>query len=117
MKISGHLLIYHFAIDNFFNNQENPQHKKKPKLKEKLKLSKINKKYTTFLTIKSDLKLNVSRETIRKVFIVSRNVSYTKIGRKPLLSKANKLQRIDFVKSHLIWNEKWKNMVWGDEKK
>ena len=42
---------------------------------------------------------------------------YVKMQRKPPLSEKHKINRLEYARIHTGWSEKWKNVVFSDEKK
>lgn len=65
----------------------------------------------------TDLNLKVSRWTVYRVLKGSGILKYTKKLSSPCLNQSHKTQRLFWAKDHMNWNEKWKFVVWSDEKK
>ena len=66
--------------------------------------------------IKNQLKLDVSRETIRIVFKTSLNLNDEKFSWKPPINALNKDRILMFARNHQTWNVEWQNVVWSDKK-
>jgi len=67
--------------------------------------------------INRDLKLDVSRWTIARVFKEKSNVKYAKMKQQAALKKYHIEKRINFYRETIIYGEKWKDILFTDEKK
>jgi transposase len=67
--------------------------------------------------IKRDLKLDVSRWTIARSLKENPNVRYMKMKKCPLLKKIHIEKRLQFAKETMAFGEKWKDVLFSDEKK
>ena len=112
------------CVNNFVNEEKNPTRKKTPGPKNKLSLRQksmilreSSKNGSSIANIKSQLQLNVSRETVRRVLKSSPNMNYVKLARTPPLNPLSKSKRLTFARIHQTWNQEWQNVVWSDEKK
>jgi len=71
-------------------------------------------KIITANQIKAQLGIGSSKHTIlRTIYDLKR----LKLKRKPVLSDLHKAKRIDFAKRYMDLGEKWKYVIWSDEKK
>lgn len=67
--------------------------------------------------IKSDLNLQASKETIRKVLASNSNIKCKKMKGKPCLNKQHKSKRLQWAAAHQTWNHEWRNVIFSDEKR
>lgn len=67
--------------------------------------------------IKDQLALPVSKRRVQQVLQSSKYLKFTKRMACPALSKEHKLKRLDWAKNHMDYGEKWKNVIFSDEKK
>jgi hypothetical protein len=68
-------------------------------------------------SLKSDLNVEVSERTVRRVLSAGGMKAADK-KKKPLLSKKNRKTRLAFAKRHKDWTvEDWKRVIWSDETK
>jgi len=75
---------------------------------------KDRKKIITANQIKAKLGIGSSKDTILRVIY---DLKRLKLKRKPVLSDLHKAKRIDFAKRYMDLGEKWKYVIWSDEKK
>jgi len=75
---------------------------------------KDRKKIITANQIKAQLGIGSSKDTILRVIY---DLKRLKLKRKPVLSDLHKAKRIDFAKRYMDLGEKWKYVIWSDEKK
>ena len=67
--------------------------------------------------LRSELKINLSAETVRRALKEKGYVSKSKV-KKPFLSKRHKALRLKFALMYKEWTlEDWKRIVWSDESK
>jgi len=72
---------------------------------------------TSAARIKENLNLKVSRWTVRRVLNNNPNLIYTKMQKKPLLSKQHKDKRLAWALEKVKFGDNWNNVVFTDEKK
>ncbi|PIC13683.1 hypothetical protein B9Z55_027551 [Caenorhabditis nigoni] len=65
--------------------------------------------------IKTQLKLDVSSKTVRRVIKKSRFIRRYKMRRAPFLSAEHRQKREQFARAHI--NTDWSKIIWSDEKK
>ena len=98
--------------------KRNFKHKKKDGPRTIKKICQLaSNKVITCNIIKSIVKCNASRETIGRYLRSSGNLKYLKKQKKPPLSQEHKINRLNFVKSHVGWDDKWNQVIFSDEKK
>ena len=110
------------AIRYYLKNKERIKKKRGPKPKlsnstKRLIIRNTSNKVTSLAKIKKDLHLNVSKETIRGILKNSPIIKFKKMKKKPLLKIIHKQRRLEWAKDKLTWGEKWKDVIWSDEKK
>jgi transposase len=74
-------------------------------------------KCITAKRIKADLNLPCSPSTVRRVIKKSGIIVYRKKRRKPILSGLQRATRVAWARERLHWTNKWKDIVFSDEKK
>lgn len=67
--------------------------------------------------IKSKLNLRVTRQTVWETLRANENIKFMKKKKKPHLKEVHKAKRIEWARNKIGWDEKWKNIVFSDEKK
>jgi len=72
---------------------------------------------STSRRIKDSLKLPYHPTTIKRVLEKSPVHKYTKRLGKPTLKPMHKQARIEWAKLHMEYGQKWRNVIWSDEKK
>ena len=80
-------------------------------------LSEASNKKTTCGKIKYDNKLEVHRSTIWRTIKNSSFIKYSKLKKKPLLTKKHKIERLNCARSWMSWEKEWYKIVFSDEKK
>lgn len=113
----------HGSINRYFRNKEmNPPKRKrgrKPTLSPATRrriLKEVRKEGVTIKKIKVNLKLDVGRETIRKVIKSSSQVTGQKSKRQLPLTQRQKKLRLQWGREHMGWTEKWKSVIWSGVK-
>lgn len=74
-------------------------------------------KCTTARKIIETEHLQVSERTVRRRLKECGFISWRKKARKPILKAAEKKRRVVWCKDHRSWRNKWRNVVFSDEKK
>ena len=74
-------------------------------------------KSTTVNKIKAILKLKVSKNTILRLLKRKGALKLRKIKRKPVLTDLHKANRVQFAKKYMDLGERWKYVIFSDEKK
>lgn len=67
--------------------------------------------------LKSENDLPIGPRRIQKILSGSQHLKYTRMKRKPMLSKSNIEGRLKFALDHLRWTEQWQKIIFSDEKK
>lgn len=67
--------------------------------------------------IKAKAGVEASRITVWRVIKKSDHLIRRKLQKKPPLNQERKQKRLDFSRQHMTWAEKWKRVVFSDEKK
>jgi transposase len=67
--------------------------------------------------ILSELQLNVTQRHIRRILHNTPNMKWTEIQSKPRLTAAHKEARLAFAQNHISCTDKWRNVIFSDEKK
>ena len=67
--------------------------------------------------IQAELDLPVSKRRIQQILRKSKRFVWTKKASKPPLSRDHIKARLAFARTHMCWNEEWKNVIFSDEKK
>lgn len=67
--------------------------------------------------IRDQLKLPVTKRRISQVLRSNPNASWVKRKGKPRLKPHHKERRLEFAKAHIDWGDKWKRVIFSDEKK
>jgi len=74
-------------------------------------------KIITANQIKAQLGIGSSKHTILRTIRRCSDLKRLRLKRKPVLSDLHKAKRIDFAKRYMDLGEKWKYVIWSDEKK
>ena len=80
-------------------------------------LRAVSNKCTTSAKVKHELNLPFSARTVRRIIQRSDHVTWKKKSRKPLLNGAHKAARVAWCQARLNWVNRWKKIVFSDEKK
>jgi transposase len=72
---------------------------------------------TTAPEIKAKLNLSVTPRTVRRVLAAEPNFKFSKLNKKPPLTKNHKMDRLLFARNHVSGTDFWKKVVFSDEKK
>jgi len=111
-------------IDNFINQRDNYGKNWKSSRNSKLtKRQKSNilmyasRKKVTSAQIVADLDLPVQKRRVQQILKGSKQYRWHKRLRKPALTLHHKQERLLFARKYMSWNEKWKNVIFSDEKK
>ena len=67
--------------------------------------------------IQSTLNLPVTKRRVQQILKANTQFKWTKKMMKPPLTKQHKVERLQFAKNHMTWDEEWKNVIFSDEKK
>lgn len=67
--------------------------------------------------IQAELDLPVSKRGVQQILRKSKRFVWTKKASKPPLTRYHKEARLAFARTHMCWNEEWKNVIFSDEKK
>lgn len=110
------------SIRYYLKNGDSKKRKPGPKTKispktKRLIIRKASNKAISTSTIKDEIQLNVSKETIRRVIRNSQVLKYQKMMVKPPLKLEHKLKRLQWAKTKVAWGDEWKQVIWSDEKK
>jgi len=113
--------VKHF-IKKYKNNEnfkkiETRGRKKTLNFEEKLKIKNYVEKnnFMTLKKIKTNLNLNISTSTIRRILNEFGYHQFRAV-KKPLLSEKNRIDRLNWAKEHQNWSYKeWENILWSDE--
>lgn len=110
------------AIRYYLKNEGRKNGKRGPKSKlspttQRLIIRNASNAATSISKLKSQMNLNVSRETVRRVLKKSDILSYRKMLVKPPLKAEHRTKRLDWAKNKVSWGEEWKHVIWSDEKK
>jgi hypothetical protein len=88
-----------------------------PERTQRLIVRAASNKCITAKRIKSELNLPCSPTTVRRVLKKSGITIYRKKLRKPILSGLQRAARVAWARNRLHWANKWKDIVFSDEKK
>lgn len=66
--------------------------------------------------IKGKLKLKISRQTVWRSLRDNGTIKFMKMRKKPPLKPIHKTQRVTWAREKVRWSEKWKNVIFSDEK-
>ena len=123
-QIANEIHIHRSFISRYINKKTSIKGKsasgRKQKLSSRAKrpiFNCITKVNLTCGIIKRDLKLDVSRWTIARVFKANSNVKYAKMKQQTALKKCHIEKRINFCRETMTYGEKWKDILFSDEKK
>lgn len=114
----------HSVVDNYVKNPTNygknrPTHgnsKLSKRQRSDIFMLAAKNKHTCS-QIKSELSLPITTRRVQQILHDSDRFLWRKMLRKPALTKAHKEQRLAFAKQHMAWGEKWRNIIFSDEKK
>lgn len=59
----------------------------------------------------------MTRQTVWETLRANENIKFMKKKKKPHLKEVHKAKRIEWARNKIGWDEKWKNIVFSDEKK
>jgi hypothetical protein len=112
------------VVRNYLNNKENygsnRRSGRRPLLSDRAKSRVIRyAKNTQFSRSKiaNDLNLKVSKWTIGRALKSDPNIKRKKKKQRPALKDHHKVCRLNWAKKVMSWTNKWKNIVFTDEKK
>ena len=123
-KIAGRIHRSINVINNFVKLGENFSKKKstgRPKKLCRRDIGKIlqevrtNKLNASQIQVKLDLPVGVRR--VQQILSSSKTLRYTKKLKKPPLTKLHKKERLKFAENRITWTDKWKTVIFSDEKK
>jgi len=111
------------CIQNYLDNKENPHHLKKrgpkPKLSpgDKRQIVRLMSNNTIGLRqVPGLLNLPVGHHTIHRVLKKS-SLKHAKMKKRQFLKPIHKTKRLEWAKKYMSLGEKWKYVIWSDEKK
>ena len=74
-------------------------------------------KIITVNQIKANLEIDVSKNTVCRIIHRYSDLKRKKLKRKPVLSNIHKEKRVRFAKQYMDLGERWKYVIFSDEKK
>jgi transposase len=112
------------AITRYLKNLRSPSSKKplgrpnavSPRYRNSI-LRAASNKVTSVGKIKHELGVPASRTTVWRVMNSSKILENKKILKKPKLTPEHKINRLDFARRTMTWNQEWQNIIFSDEKK
>jgi transposase len=112
------------AVTNYLADPENHGRKKRSGRPKKVTprdrraiLREASNNGSTSTSIKDALNLPCHSSTIKRVLKESPIHKYSKRRGKPTLKPVHKQARIEWAKHHMEFGQKWRNVIWSDEKK
>lgn len=112
------------VIDNFIKQGENyAKNRKSPgntKLSPRQKtriLSYASRNSVSSGQIVCDLELPVKKRRVQQILNESNHFKWKKRIKKPALTITHKQNRMKFARKYMWWKEKWKTVIFSDEKK
>ena len=103
--------------EKYGQNNRNPRKSKLSPRTRKLICREASNKMTSAAKIKEDLGLDVTPQTVRNVLRQTKNFRYQKMKKRPTLTIANQKKRLDWAMQMISFGDKWKNVIFSDEKK
>lgn len=67
--------------------------------------------------IRTNLEINASVDTVRRVIRKAKHLKRLKLKKKPPLNNQRKDSRIVFARNHMTWKAEWHTVVFSDEKR
>ncbi|CAK9803449.1 Transposable element Tc3 transposase [Anthophora quadrimaculata] len=112
-------VVNHFIkLGNKYATKKSTGRPKKLCLRDKGKIfqeARKNKLNASQIKTKLDLPIGVRR--VQQVLRARGTLRYTKRTKKPPLTEFHKNERLKFAENHMAWTEKWKTVIFSDEKK
>jgi transposase len=84
---------------------------------ERLVIRHASNKRISLNKLAEECDLQVSKQTISRVLERCEYIKYTKMKKKTPLSRKNVKGRVDFGHDHMTWDEKWREVIFSDEKR
>ena len=122
-KISKVITRSHKVIHNFLKNVEDYGKKstgQPSSLSDRDKRAILHVASNSQLTMKQIMqKSNVSASvsSVRRVLLSCKNIKRLKLKKKPPLTTQHKSKRLKFAKERVHWKNKWRKVLFSDEKK
>lgn len=109
------------AVRYHLKNKENPPKKRGPKPKlspsaQRLVLRTISNSTLSVNQVRAQLKLNVSKSTVRRCIKKCKNLQFKKMLKKQQLKPIHKTKRLQWAREYMGLGEKWKYVIWSHEK-
>ena len=111
-------VVNHFLqLKEKYGTKKSTGRPKKISQREKGKIlqeARQNKHHASKIKMKLDLPVGVRR--VQQVLRSSGTLKYSKRAKKLPLTKFHKEERLKFAENHMSWTEKWKTVIFSDEK-
>lgn len=85
--------------------------------KSKAIIKSVQGKVITVRNIKTEFELNVSNSTILRLLKCEGGLKLRRLKKKPVLTDTHKANRIEFARKYMDLGERWKHVIFSDEKK
>lgn len=123
-KISKVLMRSQNVISNYLKNIENygQNYRKGRPLKTTLRerrllLKEVVIRGKTIMEAKRENELQGSKSTLFRVLQRTENIKYLKSKSAPKLTNEHKVLRLEWAQKHMIFGDKWREVIFTDEKK